>query len=234
MQANFHVRLFVLWLIGLGISYPAFAQMEEKGSSIRVGLGFTGYTYRGDLTLDDPSFWRVYPGANISLQFSPFRKFQPQVNAGFGRVLEQWDSSLPIDPAQVGANDFFSTNFFYLDFRLAYLPFRHWRLQPYVIAGGGLIFFNPLDQNGNFLIDNVFTREQGELFNTTTFALPIGTGLRFHVNKLAYVGLEYLYRSSVSDYVDNIGLRGQKEGPDQLHNLMVSLNFTLRGKPVEV
>ncbi|MEL7194366.1 MAG: outer membrane beta-barrel protein [Bacteroidota bacterium] len=234
MQAIFRFRLFVLLLLSCCISAPVFSQIEEKGSTIRVGVGLTGYAYRGDLTQDDPSFWRVYPGGNISLQFSPRRKFQPQLNAGFGRVIEQWDSSLPIDPTQAGANSFFSTNFFYFDFRVAYLPFRQWRLQPYLVAGGGLLFFNPLDQNGNFLIDNIFTREAGEIFNTTAFVLPVGTGLRFHINQLAYVGLEYIYRSSVTDYIDNIGARGLRSGPDRLHNLMVSLNFTLQGSPVEV
>ncbi|MEL6733355.1 MAG: hypothetical protein AAFP83_19630, partial [Bacteroidota bacterium] len=86
MQAIFRFRLFVLLLLSCCISAPVFSQIEEKGSTIRVGVGLTGYAYRGDLTQDDPSFWRVYPGGNISLQFSPRRKFQPQLNAGFGRV----------------------------------------------------------------------------------------------------------------------------------------------------
>lgn len=232
MQERLHALL--IWLvIWIGFTSLVQAQMPVQGSAIRVGLGLTGYAYRGDLTADDPSFWRINPGANVSLQFRPYKRIQPQLNAGFGSVVEQLDRNSIGTQPPTSINSFFETNFFYMDFRLAYVLFRKSRIQPYLVGGGGLFFFNPLDQNGNFLIDNIFTREDGELYNTTAFVLPVGTGLRIHVNQLAYIGLEYMVRTNVTDYVDNIGLRGEVAGNDQLHNFQVSLNFTLRGKPEE-
>jgi hypothetical protein len=188
-------------------------------------MGLMGAGYRGDLAVGEQAYHRFYPGLGISLQFLSEKLISPQLNTGFGKFVAQ-DRDLPAVEG-VQPNTFVSTPFFFVDFRLKARFLRARRCVPYLSAGIGMLGYTPKDVNGNNLLDNVSTREEGEIYGSITAGFPLSVGLELRMNRLMALGLEYTFRPTGSDYLDNVGLLGYKEGKDKLHSLMLSLYFTI-------
>ena len=166
---------------------------QSPPSPPQIGLGWTGLVYTGDLTVEESDYLRLYPGGNIYLQFANTRKFRLRINAGFGKVVEQLDRRFITAEENRIANTYFETNIFYLDLRLMRYFFTKGRVQPYIGFGPSLLSFNPRDQEGDFLIDNVFTRELGEEYATTTFVWPATVGLSNPFGKKLNLSMENFY-----------------------------------------
>jgi len=203
---------------------------QERGGipPLKIGLGMMGFAYVGDMTDDENRFHRVYPGGSFSLQFEGKSFIQPQLNAGLGKFVAESERVYTGLSDGILPNDFVETSFFFFDLRVRLRFLRKKRVQPYVSVGGGILLFNPKDKEGNFLGENIFTRlEEEELYNTTVPYLPLSLGVQFKLVKAVDIGLEYTYRLIPSDYLDNIGQLGAREGSDRLHSLQVSMFFTL-------
>ncbi|MEM9987870.1 MAG: outer membrane beta-barrel protein, partial [Bacteroidota bacterium] len=213
------------------LASAAWAQSSPR--ALRVGVGLNAYRYQGDLTFNDGEVWRLHPGMNLALQFEPRQPLHFQFNAGFGEFIEQLDQRTQLFPPEITPNDFVRTEFFYLDLRLRYILWRRGPIQPYLGLGGGLIFFTPFDQDGNFLSDNTFSRLPGETFGTFAFQLPLGVGLDYQLNSKLGLGLAYNLRFLGSDYLDNLGQAGMAEGNDRLDEWSISLQLTIGGEKPE-
>lgn len=200
---------------------------QDTPPPLRIGLGFTGNAYRGDLTSETGSIWRAEPGANFSVDLDNQKPLRVQLNLGFGGFTEQADGPLPVAPEGIIPNEFVRTTFFYTDLRLQYRFLLHAPIQPYLSVGAGLFSFQPRDAAGNFLGENIFSRLAEEEYLTLIGSIPISAGLEYKLNRSIGLGLEYTYRMTGSDYLDNIGLLGSDPGNDQLHGLQVKLFLTL-------
>jgi hypothetical protein len=217
--------IFSIFLAFCCLSAPLMGQGNR--SPLKVGLGLTGLTYRGDLTINEEDYLRMYPGGNMFLQFANQKAFRLRLNAGFGKLVEQVDRpSLQWESSRV-TNSYFETSIFYLDLRLMRYFLRKQAVQPYIGIGPGIFFFNPKDQYGNFLIDNIFTRESGEDFLTTVFVFPVTGGISLRLNKSLDISADYTFRLNMTDYVDNIGMLGEQSGRDQVHAFQVAVGFSL-------
>ncbi len=215
-----------LWCI-LALLFPALTLAQPSSSPLQVGIGLMGVSYVGDLTDAETAFQRIHPGGNISVQFDGKAFIQPQFNVGFGEFREQSDFLRPSTTPEVIPNTFVSTSFFYTDLRLRGRFMRKKAIQPVLGAGIGLIFFNPKDQDGNYLGENIFTRLSEEQYNTTVPSFVGTAGLTARINSTVSTAIEYSYRMVNSDYLDNIGMLGTRNGNDKLHSLEVSMRFTL-------
>ncbi|GAB4427453.1 MAG: hypothetical protein OHK0039_45790 [Bacteroidia bacterium] len=196
---------------------------------LQIGLGLAGYAYTGDLTYGETDFVRAYPGGNISVQFDGSKALQIQLNAGYGRFVEQLDGPAADPVDGIAPNTFVETSFFYTDLRLRLRFFRAYPLQPYLSAGMGMLFFTPRDAQGNFLGENIFTRYLDETYGTTVPVFPLTVGLRYRFNALLQLGAGYTYRVVQTDYLDNIGRLGQQPGNDALHAAEIALYIRLGG-----
>lgn len=215
------VLLSICLLGALGLS------AQPEGSSLEVGIGLVGYSYVGDLTASEEGFRRFYPGGNLSLQFQSTRRLRLQANVGYGSFSEQSDL-LRLSPSEdVVPNSFVRTNMFQADLRLRYLFSPRRKISPYLMLGIGLLNFDPRDADNNFLGENIFTRLPEESYNTMVAAFPMGAGVQARINSQFSVGLDYVYRATTTDYLDNIGLLGPKEGNDALHAVQMSLYISL-------
>jgi len=192
-----------------------------------------GYYYVGDFTDAETSLNRVYPGANIALQFDGKASVQFQLNVGFGQIMEQYDYNPPTPVAGVRNNDFIETTFFYMDARLRYRFLKRYKVQPYVGTGAGILIFSPKDQKGKLLGDALITRPQGETYNTAVPVIPGVVGVMGRLNPVLALGMEYVYRFTPTDYLDNTGELGRKEGNDQLHALQVSMYITIKPRSAD-
>lgn len=92
------------------------------------------------------------------------------------------------------------------------------RLRPYVFGGVGVFHFNPKgslkDQNGNITwheLQPLRTEGQGfaeypdrKPYKLTQLNIPMGGGLKYFVSDKVNLGLEFLYRKTFTDYIDDV------------------------------
>lgn len=193
-------------------------------SPLRLGLGLLGTTYVGDLNSNGGSFERFLPGAALSLQFASQKLLSPQLNAGFGRFTAQDRNLEAVDG--VHPNTFVQTPFFFLDFRLKARFLREAPVHPHISAGIGMLGYTPKDGDGNNLIDNFATRNEGETYGSMTASFPLSAGLEIPLHPILMLGLEYTYRPTTSDYLDNVGQVGLRKGKDKLQSLLLTMYVT--------
>jgi LysM repeat protein len=217
----------VLLLLGCCLQVAWAQNPYYDNRPLKVGLGMSGIMYYGDLSDDGTLFHRIYPGANLSIQSEGKRNLRMQLNAGFGRFAEQYDFDKPSLPEGVFPVNFVETSFFYGDLRLKYRLLKKRRVQPYLSAGAGFMIFSPQDENGKFLSEALRTRPEGETYNTAVPQMPLSAGVQARISPILWLGLEYTYRYTPTDYLDNVGQLGRRPGNDQLHNLLVTLYFNL-------
>ncbi|MCB0837638.1 MAG: outer membrane beta-barrel protein [Bacteroidetes bacterium] len=214
----------LFWLTVFCLCSNVFAQNNTQKYPLQVGFGLSGVAYVGDLTNSTTRFQRVNPGANLSLQLATPRLLDLQVNGGFGKFSEQVDDGGGVlEPA----NSFVETQFFYGDLRLKLRFLKEKNIQPYLSAGAGIIVFAPRDVNGKHLTRNQSTRNEEEKYNTAIPQLPVVVGWQMILNQTLMVSMDYTYRFTPTDYLDNIGQLGPRKGFDVLHALQISLYFTL-------
>jgi opacity protein-like surface antigen len=239
------MKRFGIWLVLSGLLWLGLSA-QPAGKPLRVGLGMSGLTYRGDFTQSDGNFLRVYPGLHVSLQFDGPSRLQMQLRFGYGHVVEQSDERrVPNLPGgSLGApdtipNQFFRTSLFLPDLRLRFRFLRKGPVQPFVGVGLGLVVYDPRDQGDNLLADNILSRRIGETYDAMTATFPLMAGCDFRLHQNLGLGLTYTFRPTQSDFIDNVGSLGRSEGNDQLHELTLSLQVYLETpapappKPVE-
>jgi hypothetical protein len=86
------------------------------------------------------------------------------------------------------------------------------RTSPYLLAGIGYFSFNPQTRIGNNYIDLQPLKTEGQGFAETgrkEYALgqinvPIGAGLKYELSPLINLRLEFLYRKTFTDYLDDL------------------------------
>ncbi len=204
--------------------------LAQPTTGLHLGLGGSSFWYRGDLTRENVQILRVLPGADFSIHFRPNERLRPGLHAGFGRIIEQRDR-IPED-LEVGItpNTYVETSFFYADFRLKYFLIKSGFIRPYLSAGIGFFSFTPFDADGNFLLENIFSRPDNELYNTNRLTFPVGVGAIFSISPYLDLGLDYQRRFNVGDYLDKIGQWGKLSGPDALHQVQLTLYVRIGGR----
>lgn len=205
-----------------------FGQAERQ---VKVGFGLDGISYIGDLSDPDQVIHRIYPGANLSIQLEGPKRLKIQLNGGFGKFSEQYDGVKPNASPGVIVNTFVETSFYYGDIRLKYRFPISKHFHPFLTAGAGVLSFTPRDQEGRFLNDALFTREPDENYSTIVPQIPVGAGIQARINPAVSISLEYLFRYTPTDYLDNIGRLGTRPGHDYLHGLQLSMYITLSTPP---
>lgn len=224
---------FLLCMI-CGSALSVFGQDTAKAAPLQLGVGLTANSYLGDLNYRDDSPLRAYPGINFSLQFDNKKAFGLQVNSGFARITEQNDAAALDGVGEYNPNRFVQTSFFYLDLRLRRYFLRKQKIKPFLAAGIGFVSFNPEDVEGNFLLENIFTRlPEEENYLTLVAQFPMQAGIQIQLNPTMYLNLSGVYRFVSSDYVDNISAFGRRGGNDALLSAQAELLFSIVGKEKE-
>lgn len=217
-------------------SIPVSGQDSQTGAPLQIGIGLSANAYSGDLNYRDNTPVRAYPGINFSLQFENKKPLSFQLNSGFARFTEQKDLLALEGQGEYQPNIFVQTGFFYLDARLRYFFYHKRKIRPFLGAGVGFLSFNPEDQEGDFLAENIFTRlPEEESYLTLVAQFPLQAGIQIRIKSTVSINLSANYRYTASDYLDNVGLFGAKPGKDALLSAQAELVFTLTGneKPAE-
>ena len=80
----------------------------------------------------------------------------------------------------------------------------------YILAGAGILSFNPTaqDNEGNWVdLRPLQTEGPENAYEQTTIVVPVGAGAQFTFNKKFRLGVEFGYRFSSTDYLDDISTR---------------------------
>lgn len=218
------MRNLAISFIILASALTAFGQAPIQ-KPLRVGVGLLGSTYAGDLSTNGKTFTRFYPGMGFSLQFASDKLLHPQLNTGFGKFVAQ-DRDIPaVDGVQ--PNTYVETPFFYVDFRLRARFLRERMIVPFASVGLGLLGYTPKDQEGINLLDNIGSRKEEEVYGSISAGFPLSLGTEIRLSHFVSLALEYTFRPTTSDYLDNVGLLGARDGKDKIHSLLLSIFFTI-------
>lgn len=180
--------------------------------NVEVGLQFGASGYQGDLSPDDQiqSISTLHPSLGIFARYNANRYFGYRVNFSYGTVSGD-DADAKNESRQLRNLSFRSK---ILELALIgewNILGRHKRLTPYLFGGVALFRFNPEANYQGRLIElqPLGTEGQGmegfgEKYKRTQFAIPMGGGLKFAVNKNFNVGLELGFRKLFTDYLDDV------------------------------
>ena len=221
MDRPFRLLAILLMISGAQMTFA------QEAKPLKIGLAFSANSYMGDLLESPNKSIRVYPGMNINIQFQGKKSLQLQANLGFGRLVEQWDSPIPLEaPDGIIPNDYVSTGFSYAELHLLYI-FGKKKLTPFAGLGLGLLQFAPKDAAGNFLSDAFFSRTENEDFSSLTVSMPIKAGLEYRIQHEFSLFCTYTYRFTGTDYLDNLGVLGGRKGNDGIHQLLLGISLLL-------
>lgn len=213
---------FFLTLALLLSSGTVFCQQQKAPVPvIRVGLGLMGSAYAGDLNFEGEQFYRFYPGFDGYLQLGKPKLIRPQIHMGFGKFVAQNRLLEPV--AGYDINKYVETSFFYADLRFKLTFLRKKKFQPYFSLGPELLNYTPRDADGNALSDNFNSRKENETYGSVTFAFPLSLGFDLALSPVLGLNADFTFRTTSSDYLDNIGELGGKSGNDKLNTLTIGM-----------
>lgn len=211
---------FILILIFEGVS-----AQRRFAPDMDLGGGIAGNIYIGDLNQKISDTRNVYPGFYISTRFSRKGTFFSSFNLGYATLSEQLHDgeTMTVSGAGYQASTFFSTRIYSIDYRLQYILLKKIPYSPYLKAGAGLMRFAPFDLNGVNLATNLFSRPEFEDYSVFSYYFPVGAGFQYRANPHLYLSAEYNMYLSGTDYLDNIGSNGTKQGKDYFHSIQFSV-----------
>lgn len=214
----------LIFLLVLGAAAVSAQQVERSIKPLRIGLGLMGAGYAGDLNYKGEQFYRFYPGFNLSFEFHGKALIKPQLQAGYGKFVSQNRSLEPIQGYRV--SKYVETSFFFLDFRLKARFFRKTAFNPYLSAGIGMLNYTPRDAQGNALADNFESRLEEEQYSSMTATFPLSVGIDLRFSPILSVGFDFTHKPTTTDYLDNLGKLGLKNGNDRLNTFTLFLLVT--------
>jgi len=220
------IRVLFTLLFLSGIS-SLFAQSK---SGLQLDVSLDAISYMGDYKEEGVRVIRMQPGINLRLSSAKRAPLKVQFNLGTGSFSEQFDTPMLADVGDAEIPSYIVTRFFYGDLRMRFEPFPHAKVSPYLALGAGLIHFKPEDAEGRNLATRPYTRAQGEYsYNAFIPQLPIHAGLRMHINERIQMELSYTYRFVPTDYLDNMGEFGARQGFDALQAISLTLGIQIGG-----
>ena len=201
-------------LILLVASQSAFAQKGSRSSEFGIFLGCSYYL--GELNPRGHFNSLTQPAGGVVYRYNFNPRFSLKANLLFGNVMG--DDSRSDVPSQLTRNYSFKSPITELGAELEFnfLPFTtgdpKTPFTPYVFGGAAVFKFNPQGQIGNnwYALQPLGTEGQGTPLNNDKkykliqMSLPFGVGLKFNIATRVGVSLEWGFRKTFTDYIDDV------------------------------
>ncbi len=202
---------------------PSATKKDKKGikkagilNNMSVSLGGGTSNYLGDLIRYNVN----YKQSSFSFSAGIVYEMLPQLNA---RIDVGFQKLQGADSKNGGAfknrNLSFKSNNFDISAALEFDFFNlhKYKFSPYITGGIGILFFNPyakdLAGNKQFLRP-LGTEGQGlyvngfkAMYRKETYEFPVGIGVKYTATKRIMIALEYNFRVTGSDYLDDVSSR---------------------------
>ena len=168
------------------------------------------------------SYDKWTPAIRVGILYNKRKRINGAVRASLGYVVgENLDRYLQGQPEK--PNTYFNTTVFTLQYDLRYnLLKRNWGLW-YISQGFGIIRFTPHDRNGDPLVDNKASREQGEEYNDLSTILPTVFGFVWLHKSGFGLGLEAGWLNLTTDYIDNVSALSNSNQEDNIATININV-----------
>ncbi|WP_422360265.1 hypothetical protein [Reichenbachiella sp.] len=219
MKIRFIFFLALLLLLTLdGWSQDSLTQKRRE---IHFGIGPA--SYGGDLG-------KAYSGSsllvNIGFKLNKDKKLNGNFRLSIGSVTGQELDYSTTDNTGVPAtpNTFFKSSFIGLNYEAHYNFLDKKKYKVYLSQGIGLFRFNPKDESNNNLVDMPDTRSLGESYRNLIIQLPTQLGAKYYLPNDFAIGVQFGFMNPITDYLDNLGVWGNKNGNDNILVLQFELH----------
>ena len=209
------LKFYVIASILLG-AFSAEAQKSPKRMngtyskfSVSAGAGISNYY--GDLIKKRSFYSQPSYSFSAGIQYALISRLAARIDLGFQKLQGSDSKSGGAHPERYLR---FESDVF--DFAIAaeytVLNLDKFPITPYVSAGVGVVVFNPysedvLGQRQNLV--ELATEGQGipgygEKYSTAALEFPLGVGLKGRINKEVSLSLDFNYRITKTDYLDDV------------------------------
>lgn len=194
------MRFFILLLLSIPIAVSA--QLPEKF----VHFGIVMHSYKGDMG----TYQKYTGGLQLGIQFNKKKRLNGAFNLGLGSITDD-DPSFQ-SSGLAGAtepNNYFKTNFTYLNYDLHLNLIKKQNLIVYISQGIGFMRFTPKNEAGEKLHGQQNTRMSGENYRNSVIMLPTSLGAIYFLPNNFGLSLQAGLMNPSTDYLDNISEFGQ-------------------------
>lgn len=207
-------KIFFSALVLLVAAGSIFAQRGSRSSEFGIFLG--GSYYLGELNPNGHFNSLTQPAGGVVYRYNFNPRFSLKANLLFGNVMG--DDARSGVPSQITRNSSFKSpiNELAAEMEFNFLPFTtgdpKTPFTPYVFGGVAVFKFNPQGQIGNnwYALQPLGTEGQGtplssdKKYKLIQLSLPFGVGCKFNVAKRIGVSVEWGFRKTFTDYIDDV------------------------------
>lgn len=208
-------RIVILSLLVFAFSDTALSQRKTFFSKSELGVMFGGSYYVGDLN-PVHHFRDSKIALGLIYRYNINQRIALRVNAFSGEILG--DDNQSEIAYNKNRNLSFQSRIFELGvgmeinmFKFRTNDFRH-PITPYFTYSLALFYHNPkANYNGNIIeLREIGTEGQGTYlsdkkpYSKVQFAIPLGVGLKFLIAKRVIFSVEYGFRLTFTDYLDDV------------------------------
>ncbi len=204
-------HIFTLIIFSFFTSISLFSQYTEVG--IFAGVS----NYQGDLTPKNLEVSSYAPAFGAFGRYNFNGHFAAKVHFYKG-LLQGSDFNAQVTKGERRRNLSFQSEVYelgaqfeynFLDFKVA---IKDHITTPYIFAGISGFYFNPQAEIGGqwFDLQPLSTEGQGlegssaQPYQRVSIAIPMGLGVKFNINHLTNIGLEFGMRKTFTDYIDDV------------------------------
>lgn len=195
LSSTLHAQNFLSW------------KYQDRYYSASLGVGSA--TYFGELNFSGKLNSSVtYLSAGLEARL--YNHFGARLDIGF-ISLSGTDALAPSDSFQRQRNLSFESNNFHAYLAATYYirPYRgdfhkRWKLDPYLVAGFGYLFYNPATvfDDQRYLLREAQT--EGVSYRRWTPTIPFGVGIKCRLTEFINLNVEAIYNITFTDYLDDV------------------------------
>lgn len=174
-------KSFCLWAITLTVVVRV-STYAQGGDAIGMGASFGTSTPQSDVAgAKNEPFTRLF------FRYFPQRTFGIEAGAGLGILSAERNQ------------DFFSSIFNPIDFRVILQPPLQGKIQPYVFGGLGMMYFDPQDR-----VDAALPRNSRNEYSQVASFLPVGAGAQYFIERSTAIEFSATYHYAMTENLDDI------------------------------
>ncbi len=187
-----------------------------KSQENEVGAWIGGANYFGDLN-PKYSFKELRWAGGILYRYNINTRMAVRANVNYGRV-EATDAKND-QPYPNARNLHFRSDIlelaalFEMNFFKYILGNRKHMFTPYLFAGASMFYYNPITNFNDQKIklqevgtegQYIFEGPEDNRYNTYSFAIPFGGGIKYGINENWSINVEFSSRRTFTDYIDDV------------------------------
>jgi opacity protein-like surface antigen len=215
--ALYKMKKLLIGTLLLSLVLRTSAQEQAIVQEGEIGFSVGAAQYFGDLN-PNPRFNTPNLAASVFFRknlngYVAIRVAGSYAFLGYSDKLNGWNEYLYRQNLSFNTNIWEGTIQGDFNFFKYYPGSEHHRFTPYVTFGIGVFNYNPYTYlNGQKIyLRPLGTEGQGsaaypdrKTYGSMAFCFPIGAGVKYSVSRKVNIGLEFLYRFTTTDYIDDV------------------------------